>query len=228
MPRWHLARSALVIVWYATSRTRSERNDHWSSPTSMISSSTSSARPPSTSAPRAIWRPISRRPSIGPRWPITEAFWSTARAIGPRSSSRAATRPRSVSGRPSAPSATTEAPAAPSSRLTSSSRKNGFPPLRSIRSSATCGSTASPTRCSSRSWAAARPSASTCTIIVLWRPGRGVHRSSSAGRAVARTTTGRWPSVANRSSTRASTASSAQCRSDSSSTSGWRLVRWST
>ena len=139
------------------------------------------------------------------------------RALGGSSaSSRAATSPCSVAGTSRSASASPDS----CTNATSSSTKNGLPPLRSSRN--VDESRRRRRRRAARARARRSPLVERLEVErePLYLPGAGVQRVSRPGRAVATSTNGRLRSRASSRSHSSSTSSVAQCRSESTSTSG--------
>ena len=98
---------------------------------------------------------------------------------------------------------------------TSSSMKNGLPPLRS-RSSVTSSGSASPSSSArTSSPVACASSGSSCSVVALYLPGSGFQRVSMSGRAVATSRNGKLRRRVSSRSQSSSVSSEAQCRSES-------------
>ena len=217
---WRRARSAFVSVAYATSRTTSDENANSPSPRSTGHARRAGRGRRRGRGRRGGGRRAVRTASREPLVPTIAQSSSTLRSAGPSASSRAATRPCRVAGSGAGRARCAGGPVPPVSRssATSSSRKNGLPPLRSSRkrehlggarrspsssetSSSTAASTSSGSRFEHDCVVAARPPAASAR-----RARAGPWRRSTNGQA-------RQDARASR-STRSSTRSSAQCRSD--------------
>ena len=184
---------------------------------------------PTTGAASAPRRSTARSQNTRP---ITLARSTTSRSCGSSESSRACSTPRSVPGtvRVATTSSSTVQPPLPVrtapwsiSQATSSSMKNGLPSLASTTSRRTWSGTCA-ARCSTsatRSPLSRRDSGRSRTVRCPGSPSPHCgRRSSSAGRVLATTSTGKPCGEAADSCSQSRLAASAQCRSSSSRTTG--------
>ena len=208
--RW--ARTRLVSVWYATSRTTSLPNCQTRPSTSsrpVVASSSRSARSNSWSISLAN---VASAP-IEPRWPSTAAFSRIDRWGRSSWSMRAAIRARSEPGR-SAPLPQSAASAA------SSTRNSGLPPPRST-SASTISASCSSRMLDTRHTASSRRRGPSGTRTMSGRSTGGGHTRSGSGRCVVTSRNGRLPSERTTTASRSRSSGSAHCRSSTTTTVSW-------